>query len=421
MSLLASARALSPMARRLVLMRLLIYLGVQCGYFIGVVGTLTFSLGGGVGENVLGIAILNGCLVLGSLAGGPLLDRIGPRRYFAIVVASLVVAALSFQVLADSVAGVLAGAVLLGGAWGMGDLVAKAFPAYLTDDASELKAINSVIYTVSNAAIVVGPLIGGALAAALSTRAVFLLLAACSLLSLVPAAGFRALRDPTPEGAAGGDGAPGGRGKLAEGFSVVFSHPALSLLFWSCFLSFFGYGAFDPIESLYYRDVLRVGVEWMGWLSSASGVGGIAGALLVLRIPTRHVNVRTLLATLCAEGLCCLVYVGTSSVAVACLGQVLLGVAFGMLMPLLTTLVQTHAPLDVLGSVSSVMGFGTNVAGLAPLLCAERLSAAFGVQGTLVAASCLVGAMPLVILLARGRQVAELVAEERARDLRVEE
>lgn len=418
MSPLACVRALSPMARRLVLMRLLIYLGVQCGYFIGVVGTLTFALGGGVGENVLGIAILNGCLILGQLAGGPLLDRIGPRRYFAVVVASLVVASLSFQVLADSVAGVLAGAVLLGGAWGMGDLVAKAFPAYLTADASELKAINSVIYTVSNAAIVVGPLVGGALAAALSTRAVFLLLAACSLLSLVPAAGFRAQRYPA-EGREAGD-APGGGGGLSEGFATVFSHPALSLLFWSCFLSFFGYGAFDPIESLYYRDVLRVGVEWMGWLSSASGVGGIAGALLVLRIPARHVNVRTLLATLCAEGLCCLVYVGTSSVAVACLGQVLIGVAFGMLMPLLTTLVQTHSPLDVLGSVSSVMGFGTNVAGLVPLLCAEGISSLLGVQGTLVAASCLVGAMPLAVLLVRRRQVAALVAEERASDIRVE-
>lgn len=419
MSFLASARALSPMARRLVLMRLLIYLGVQCGYFIGVVGTLTFSLDGGVGENVLGIAILNGCLVLGSLVGGPLLDRIGPRRYFVVVVASLVVAALSFQALAGSVTGVLAGAVLLGGAWGLGDLVAKAFPAYLTDDASELKAINSVIYTVSNGAIVVGPLAGGALAAALSTRAVFLVLGACSLLALVPAAGFRASRDPVAEGAP--ERRERGGSRLAAGFSTVFSHPALSLLFWSCFVSFFGYGAFDPIESLYYRDVLRVGVEWMGWLSSASGVGGIVGALLVLRVPTRHVNVRTLLATLCAEGLCCLVYVGTSSVAVACLGQVLLGVAFGMLMPLLTTLVQTHAPLEALGSVSSVMGFGTNVAGLAPLLCAERISASFGVQGTLVAASCLVGAMPLVVLLARRRQIARLVSEERAAGLRVEE
>lgn len=419
MSFLSSLRSLTPMAMRLVLMRLVIYLGVQCAYFIGVVGTLTFALGGGVGDNVLGIAILNGCMIVGSLVGGPLLDRIGPRGYFGLVVAGLVVAAASFRVLSSSMAGVLVGAVLLGFAWGMGDLVAKAFPAYLTDDPTQLKNLNSVMYTVSNVAVVAGPLAGGALAARFSIRAVFLVLGACALAALVPAAGFRPQR--LPGGAAGGHDAPAGASTLRRGFSAVFSLPALTLLFWSCFFSFLGYGAFDPVESLYYRDVLKVGVEWMGWLSAASGVGGIVGSLVVLRIPTRHVTVRTLLATLSAEGAFCLVYVGTSSVVVALVGQILIGVAFGMMMPLLTTLVQTHAPLDVLGSVNAVMGFGNNVAGLVPLVCAPALARAFGVQGTLVAASLLVLAMPLVIGLTQRRRIDSLVNQERAADLVVEE
>lgn len=71
MSFLASLRALSPMARRLVAMRFFVYLGVQCCYFIGVVGTLTYAMGGGVGENVLGIGILNLCMIAGSFVGGP--------------------------------------------------------------------------------------------------------------------------------------------------------------------------------------------------------------------------------------------------------------------------------------------------------------------------------------------------------------
>ena len=194
MSLVATLRSLSPMAVRLVLMRLFIYLGVQCCYFIGIVGTLTYSMNGGVGDNVLGIAVLNGCMIAGSLVGGPLLDRIGPRRYFALVVAALVASALAFQVLASSVAGVLVGAALFGVSWGFGDMVAKAFPSYLSDDPTELKNVNSVIFTVSNAAIVVGPVLGGALAAAVSTQAVFLLLAVCAVLSLVPATRFRATR-----------------------------------------------------------------------------------------------------------------------------------------------------------------------------------------------------------------------------------
>ena len=408
MSLLASLRALSPMARRLVAMRFFIYLGVQCCYFIGVVGTLTYAMGGGVGDNVLGIGVLNCCMIAGSFMGGPLLDRIGPRRYFAYVVTGLVASALAFQVLATSVWGVVCGAALFGIAWGFGDMVAKAFPSYLTNDPAELKNINSVVFTVSNVAIVVGPVLGGALAAAVSTTAVFLLLAACAALSLVPAAGFRALREPARDAQAS---------EAADrdtGVSAVFGSPALSLLFWSCFAAFFGYGAFDPLESLYYRDVLAVGVEWMGWLSSAAGLGGVIGSLLVLRVPARHVTVRTLLAVLASEGLFALVYVGTSSVAVACAGQVLLGVAFGALMPLLTTLTQIHAPLEVLGSVNAVMGFGNSMAGAVPLVCAPWLARTFGVQGTLVAASLLVFVMPLAVSVARRRQVAELVAQERA-------
>ena len=375
------------MAKRLVLMRLFIYLGVQCCYFIGIVGTLTYAMNGGVGDNVLGIAVLNGCMIGGSLVGGPLLDRIGPRRYFALVVAALVTSALAFQVLAASVAGVLLGAALFGVAWGFGDMVAKAFPSYLTDDPAELKNINSVVFTVSNAAIVVGPVLGGALAASVSTHAVFLLLAVCALVSLVPATGFRPLREPR-RSEPRGEGPD--RSALFAGFSTVFAVPALALLFWSCFAAFFGYGAFDPLESLYYRDVLGVGVEWMGWLSSAAGLGGIVGALLVLRIPARHVNVRTLLAVLASEGVFALVYVGTTSVT------------------------QMHAPLETLGSVNAVMSLGNNAAGVLPLFCAPALARVLGVQGTLVAASSLVFLMPLAVGAIRRSQVAALVAEERA-------
>ena len=161
MTLLESLRSLSPMARRLVLMRLAIYLGMQCAYFIGVVGTLTYAFDGGVTENALGIVLLNGCIVAGSSVGGPLLDRVGPRRFFSVVVAALVATSLLYQLFATSVAGVLVGAALLGGSWGLGDLVAKSFPAYLTDDPDELKTMNSVIFTVSNAAVIAGPLMGG--------------------------------------------------------------------------------------------------------------------------------------------------------------------------------------------------------------------------------------------------------------------
>ncbi len=414
MTLLASLRSLSPMARRLVLMRLAIYLGMQCAYFIGVVGTLTYAFDGGVTENALGIVLLNGCIVAGSFVGGPLLDRVGPRRFFSVVVAALVATSLLYQLFATSVAGVLVGAALLGGSWGLGDLVAKSFPAYLTDDPDELKTMNSVIFTVSNAAVIAGPLMGGFVSSVASPQAVFWLLGVCSIAALAPAAGFHPTRNPRVEKEQARR-TRRGDDSLRAGFRAVFGSPALALLFWSCFFSFFGYGAFDPLESLYYRDVLGVDVSWMGWLSAAAGVGGVVGSMLLMRVPTRHVNVRTLLAVLASEGAFALLYVGTPWVGVACVGQVLLGVAFGMLTPLLSTLVQAHAPLASIGRVNAVMGFGNNVAGVAPLLCAPALAEVLGVQGTLVLASLLVLLMPAVIALVRRREIARLVDEEAAR------
>ena len=402
------------MARRLVLMRLGIYLGMQCAYFIGVVGTLTYAFGGGVTENALGIVLLNGCIVLGSFVGGPLLDRVGPRRFFTVVVAALVLTSVVYQLLAQSVVGVFVGAALLGGSWGLGDLVAKSFPAYLTDDTEELKTINSVVFTVSNVAVIVGPLMGGFVSSVASPQAVFWLLGVCSLAAMVPALGFRPSRDPhaAEKDQARSAGADRSDDSLRAGFRAVFGSPALALLFWSCFFSFFGYGAFDPLESLYYRDVLHVGVEWMGWLSAVAGVGGVVGSMLLMRLPTRLVNARTLLAVLASEGAFALLYVGTPWVGVACVGQVLLGVAFGMLTPLLSTLVQAHAPLSSIGRVNAVMGFGNNVAGVAPLLCAPALAEVLGVQGTLVLASLLVLLMPVAIATVRRRQLSALVREE---------
>ena len=91
------------------------------------------------------------------------------------------------------------------------------------------------------------------------------------------------------------------------GFSVIFGSSVLTLLFWATLLSFMGYGAFDPLESLFYRDVLNVGAEWMGWLSALSGVGGLIGAALAGVMPPRLINVRALLVVLCITGsvACC--------------------------------------------------------------------------------------------------------------------
>ena len=446
--ILAEARALAPAARRLVLMRFLIYVGIQSCYFIGVLGTLTYSMDGEVASTAVVVALLNLFQIVGSFAGGAYLDARGPRLHFALLVIVMLAVDAFCIVFGGDMSALTFGAACLGFSLGFFEPVSRSYPAYLTADAIELKRINSALSIVSNIGVVVGPLIGGAIASVAPTRAVFAFMGACVVLAVIPAAGFRpvisvraegggqdaGLAAELTEGSAGAEtdrcaGGPSGRpagsrsslgpsgrpagsrSSLIEGIRAVFSNAALSFLFWAGFLSYLGYGALDPLESLYYRDVLQVDVAWMGWLSAASGVGAVAGALLVLRIPVRRVTVQTLLVLLCGMGIGCLVYVGTPYVLVALVGQVLLGLAFGMIVPLQNTLVQMHAEVEVIGRANSMMTFGASAGGVIPLLMSPWLAAMLGVQGTLLLASVLVASFPVLVLVFGHQRIARIDAE----------
>lgn len=392
--------SLSVQAKRLVAMRFLIYTGFQTSYFIGVIGTLTYADGASVVATSLAVLFMNVFVILGSFAGGAVLDAWGPCRHFRAIIVGTLATGAAILAFGSATETVLAGAVLLGFVMGFAQPIATSYPAYLTDDPVELKDINSTITMFSNVSIIVGPTLGGFAAAAASSRAVFVLMMLFTVLALIAGWGFKP-REGRIAGRAGQSSSPNtpARATFATSIKTVFTNSVLALLFCIIFLSNFGYGAFDPLESFFYRDVLHVGVEWMGWLSSACGVGAVLGAVVALRMPPRFVSLKTLLVALMTVGLGSLLYVGTPYVGVALIGQIALGVAWGVVNPLHNTIVQTTAPLEQLGRVNSVMGFGNMFAGVAPLAIAPWLAATFGVQQTLVGAGIVVTAVPAALLL----------------------
>lgn len=393
--------SLSAQAKRLVAMRFLIYTGFQTSYFIGVIGTLTYADDASVVATSLAVLFMNVFVILGSFAGGAALDAWGPRRHFLLSIIGALATGTAIIAFGSATGVVLLGAVFLGFVMGFAQPIATSYPAYLTDDPVELKDINSAIAMFSNVSIIVGPTLGGFVAVAASSRAVFVLMMLFTVLAFVVGWGFRpqtshvaghAGADSAEEGgraAQSPDPSTSARATFATSIKTVFTNSVLALLFCIIFLSNFGYGAFDPLESFFYRDVLHVGVEWMGWLSSASGVGAVLGAVVALRMPPRFVSLKTLLVALMSVGLGSLLYVGTPYV----------GVAWGVVNPLHNTIVQTTAPLEQLGRVNSVMGFGNMFAGVAPLAIAPWLAATFGVQQTLIGAGMVVTAVPAALLL----------------------
>lgn len=405
--------SLSVQAKRLVAMRFLIYTGFQTSYFIGVIGTLTYADDASVVATSLAVLFMNVFVILGSFAGGAALDAWGPRHHFLLSIVGALATGVAIIAFGSATGVVLLGAVFLGFTMGFAQPIATSYPAYLTDDPVELKDINSTITMFSNVSIIVGPTLGGFVAAAASSRAVFVLMMLFTALALIagwsfkPRAGFATTREGKPatgeitsdKASQSPDPNTSSRATFATSIKTVFTNSVLALLFCIIFLSNFGYGAFDPLESFFYRDVLHVGVEWMGWLSSASGVGAVLGAVVALRLPSRFVSLKTLLVALMSVGLGSLLYVGTPYVGVALVGQIALGVAWGVVNPLHNTIVQTTAPLEQLGRVNSVMGFGNMFAGVAPLAIAPWLAATFGVQQTLIGAGMVVTAVPAALLL----------------------
>ena len=406
-----SHSSLSAQAKRLVAMRFLIYTGFQTSYFIGVIGTLTYADGASVVATSLAVLFMNVFVILGSFAGGAALDAWGPRRHFMLSIVGTLATGAAIIAFGSATGTILAGAALLGFVMGFAQPIATSYPAYLTDDPVELKDINSAITMFSNVSIIVGPTLGGFVAAAASSRAVFVLMMLFTVLAFIAGWGFkpqtgrvagRENADSTGEGERASQSPNPGtsaRATFATSIKTVFTNSVLALLFCIIFLSNFGYGAFDPLESFFYRDVLHVGVEWMGWLSSACGVGAVLGAVVALRLPPHLVNLKTLLVALMSVGLGSLLYVGTPYVGVALVGQIVLGVAWGVVNPLHSTIVQTTAPLEQLGRVNSVMGFGNMFAGVAPLAIAPWLAATFGVQQTLIGAGMVVTTVPAALLL----------------------
>lgn len=405
--------SLSVQAKHLVAMRFLIYTGFQTSYFIGVIGTLTYADDASVVATSLAVLFMNVFVILGSFAGGAALDAWGPRRHFMLSIVGTLATGAAIIAFGSATGTVLAGAALLGFVMGFAQPIATSYPAYLTDDPVELKDINSTITMFSNVSIIVGPTLGGFVAAAASSRAVFVLMMLFTALALIagwsfkPRAGFATTREGKPatgeitsdKASQSSDPNTPSRATFVTSIKTVFTNSVLALLFCIIFLSNFGYGAFDPLESFFYRDVLHAGVEWTGWLSSASGVGAVLGAVVALRLPPHLVNLKTLLVALMSVGLGSLLYVGTPYVGVALVGQIALGVAWGVVNPLHNTIVQTTAPLEQLGRVNSVMGFGNMFAGVAPLAIAPWLAATFGVQQTLVGAGMVVTAVPAALLL----------------------
>ncbi len=415
----------STPTRRIVAIEFLLMFALQSVYFVGVIGSATYTLHAGAADVALITLSLNACLVAGNAVAGPVIDTVGPRRTLLGVFALCALSGVAAWLLPLGFALLYFSAMTNGLLFGVGTTAIDAYPRFFSADAGELARMNGLNQVAVGAAVIAGPALAGWITTWAPTQAVFVLLAATPLPAITLTWATREQLTAAEAGERGESGHSDGRGDecaadrdaardaeltgagekgaplatVAEGVRIVFGNEELRTLFLIGFFGFFAYGAFDSLESLFYRDVLRVGTGWMGWLSAVSGVGGMLGSMLVLKIPKERFSLRLLAAILVLVGAGSMLYTGTSFVLVAAVGQVITGIGFGALAPVRTTLTQRRSDPTNVGRVTSVMRVGMNSAGVVPLLAAPALASAFGVQVVLFGAStfaALVGVWYLV-------------------------
>ena len=393
------AMRLTPAEVRLILIESLQWCANNAVYFLGLIGAATYDLAG-TAFLVAAITLVRNLMTsLGNVVSGSVIDRFGPRRTSFATCAITAALSLGIGLAPLSVPSLVFAACFLGLAGGFINTCTHAFPGYLESTTEGRTRVNGLMVFYSNIAYTAGPLLGGALVSCFATQSVYLLMAAMMGIAAVLSLGCYESVAP----ARGEKRSEGILAGMVDGARLTFRDRDLRIIFISGFLGFFAFGAFDSLESLFYRDVLRVDIVWLGWLSSVVGLTSSIGAFALTKLSGRQINLRLLLGALMTVGLGSMIYVGTDLLGVAIVGQAINGLAWGFLEPLQMILIQERADIKYLGRITGFVRFGLMSAGVLPLLAAPFLAEALGVQAVLFGASTIIALVGTLFFVTQGR------------------
>ncbi|GAB4279794.1 MAG: MFS transporter [Coriobacteriia bacterium] len=387
--------------RRVVAARFISRAGSEAAFFVGLWGKAAFVMGATAYQLAALMFVVSAATIVGSIAGGALVDRMGPKRVLALAEVAFVPAALAM-----AFAQQLWLLIALAGLWALVgapvQTAAASFAPYLTDEEDELARVNSRIEGASALAFAAGPAVGALLVRFAHVDWVFALDA---VTSAIAAALVWRVETAAPVRA------EDGRGALAqslEGMRVALRLRPLRYYMLLGTVVWLAFGSFGALEPLFFRDVVGTSIEAMSWMNSFFGAGFLIGAALLPRLPKRLISARGLALFVALTGLGTSLYVGTSDLRVIAAGALLWSVVIGTMEPLLRTLLHRDSPRGAVGRIMGATETLHRAGEVVPLAFAPRLAALFGVQATLIAGGLLATA-------AAALSVGEAAAIDRAR------
>jgi MFS family permease len=343
-------------------------------------------------------------ILLFSLYGGVIADRVNKRRFLLLIQSLMLAEALTLAALTAlqliTVHWVMGLAVFSGLLTAFEVPTRQSFVAELVDREDLMNAI-ALGSSAFNLARVIGPALAGALIATVGLAACFFANAA-SYLAVIASlirmdAGDSRVPAVVPVGAA-----------LREGFAYVFGHrwPRALVIIVATF-SIFGF-SFVPLMPVFARDALGLDASGYGAMVASIGVGAVGAAFFMAGFGDRVRPSRRVLGSSTLFGAVLL----AASLAPDFWSAVFLFTATGGIMALngiaANTMLQSEAPDELRGRVMGFYSF--MVLGLAPFgslqagWLAERFGVrfAFGLGGLL----CLLVAVGVAWRMGKGRRDA---------------
>jgi MFS family permease len=223
------------------------------------------------------------------------------------------------------------------------------------EDLPNAIALNALMF---NSARVIGPAIGGILLTIVGAGWCFTINGLSFLAVLV---GLAAMRMEDRSGTGTG-GSP--FNQLWQGLRYLRGEPVLTgILFLSLFFSVFGF-SYSTLLPAFVERVLHQGAAVYGWVTSATGVGAVTGALLIASQRSRRPRGRWLAVSGITFPFVLALFSFTSQVPLSLMLAFGLGFGFMSQFTMMNTLLQTRVDDRLRGRVMSL--YALTFSGLAP-------------------------------------------------------
>lgn len=383
--------------RRVVIARFIGRLGGEAAFFVGVWGFAAYRFRATAWELAAVMVLLGLASMVGAAVAGVLVDRFGPRN--VLIGAQLLYVPCAIAITFTDSLAPFAVITTLFGLFGAPIFTATAsFAPFLAEEDEQLKTINSLIDASGSASFVLGPALGALVVHYISLPAVFWFDALFTTAAVVVISTVRIQRPERKERHPFAE--------VREGLRAAYSNRPVRFAIFMATVVWLSFGAFGALEPLFYRDAVHTGIETIGWMNALFGVGLVAGAALLPRLPSAVLTTRGGAVGAALVGVGAIAYVGSTKLAVIAVGITVWGVVIGAVVPLLTTLIQLDTEGQVVGRVMGVAQLHRSAGELLPLAVAPVLAAAIGVQATLilggvVAACVALASLPTAIAIDR--------------------